>query len=274
MTASGFLLGTRRRVNDVGIQIEWDDAALTEPMETTLAYFGFAPPGAAPDGRPLRLTFSMHRSPLEVPREAEALSESHEGLRFHRLGETLYLHFQGTVVRLEPQQGTRATARWPLKKPRCATPFCSAFFSTASLSCSTTEGCAPCTPPALPRRRGLSLYRRERQREVDAGDAAGRKRLALPLGRFGLAQPRRRGHRSLSAAPRLLPGPRSRSRFSRRLPPTGSRTSRTSRSSASPSNRSTPPRRRPGARFAPSSSPRSWPRPRAGSSRWLPPRHC
>ena len=134
MTASGFLLGTRRRVNDVGIQIEWDDAALTEPMETTLAYFGFAPPGAAPAVRPLRLTFSMHRSPLEVPREAEALSESHEGLRFHRLGETLYLHFQGTVVRLEPQQGlaygTLAAEKTGL---RDALLFCLFFYSVVIL---------------------------------------------------------------------------------------------------------------------------------------------
>ena len=134
MTASGFLLGTRRRVNDVGIQIEWDDAALTEPMETTLAYFGFAPPGAAPDVRPLRLTFSMHRSPLEVPREAEALSESHEGLRFHRLGETLYLHFNDTVVRLEPQQGlacgTLAAEKTAL---RDALLFCLFFYSAVIL---------------------------------------------------------------------------------------------------------------------------------------------
>ncbi|MGI9175284.1 MAG: hypothetical protein ACR2GR_08200 [Rhodothermales bacterium] len=137
MTASGFLLGARRRVKDVGIQIEWDDAALTEPIETTLGYFGFAPlnkAAAAPDVCPLRLTFSMHEPPLEVPSQAEALSESPEGLRFHRLGETLYLHFKGTVVRLEPQQGTAygtlATEKTTL---RDALLFCLFFYSAVIL---------------------------------------------------------------------------------------------------------------------------------------------
>ena len=70
MAASGFLLGTRRRAGEVLLQIEWDDAALTGPMETTLAYFGFERPRAASDslpsshrGGPVRLSFSAPPPP-------------------------------------------------------------------------------------------------------------------------------------------------------------------------------------------------------------------
>ena len=134
MTDSGFLLGTRRRVKDVGLQIEWDDAALTWPMETTLAYFGFERPSTTSDVRPLRLTFSMHAPPLEVPPEAEALSESHEGLRFYRLGETLYLQFEGTVARLEPQQGLAyGTLAAGTSTLRDALLFCLFFYSAVIL---------------------------------------------------------------------------------------------------------------------------------------------
>lgn len=134
MTASGFLLGTRRRAADVDLQIEWDDAALTEPMEKTLAYFGFESPPPASAVRPIHLRFSMHAPPLTVPREAEPLSESCEGLRFHRLGETLYLHFKGTVVRLDPQGGTAYGTLAPTGHTlRDALLFCLFFYSAIIL---------------------------------------------------------------------------------------------------------------------------------------------
>ena len=134
MTASGFLLGTRRRVGDVRLQIEWDDAALTGPMEATLACFGLEPSQDASDDGPIRLCFSMHAPPLAVPDEAEALSESREGLRFHRLGETLYLHFKGTVVRLDPQRGLAyGTLAREDDALRDALLFCLFFYSAVVL---------------------------------------------------------------------------------------------------------------------------------------------
>ncbi len=104
MTASDVPFGARWSVGGVGFRVEWDAAALTEPMESALSYFGSRLD--TDEACSARIRLLANAPPLAVPPEAERLSVSREGLQFHRAGDTVYLHFRGTTVHVDPKRGT------------------------------------------------------------------------------------------------------------------------------------------------------------------------
>lgn len=111
-------LATRRSVGGFDLRVEWDDAALTRPVEQTLGYFHPEPP--APPGTPaLTVRFSTRGAPLTVPAGAKLLSETRDGLQFLRQPDALYLRFRDAVVRADPlasvAHGTLGATVGPLR---------------------------------------------------------------------------------------------------------------------------------------------------------------
>ncbi len=104
MSISEAPFSARWSVGGVRFRVEWDDAALTEPMEATLSYFGSALENS--DACEAHVRLFAHAPPLALPTGAERLSVSREGLQFYRSGDALYLQFRGTTVRVDPERGT------------------------------------------------------------------------------------------------------------------------------------------------------------------------
>ena len=91
------------RAGPVAVRVGWDAAALTAPLRETLSYFGSAEQApAAPD---LHVQLCLHAPPLHVPAGAEPIGPPSDGLRFSRLGDALFIHYGGTVARVEAGRG-------------------------------------------------------------------------------------------------------------------------------------------------------------------------